>query len=75
MAFAVQLSKSSTKTITVRINYTTQDITAATAGGDYMAQSGTLTFEPGIKQKLITIQVPIGDKVPEPDETFEILLE
>ncbi len=68
--FAVKLSKSSTKTITV--DYTTQDITA-TAGSDYIAQSGTLTFEPGIKQKLITIQV-IGDRVAEPDETFEILL-
>jgi uncharacterized repeat protein (TIGR03803 family) len=70
MKFIVKLSKISTKTITV--DYTTQDITA-TAGSDYIAQSGTLTFAPGIRQNAITIQVT-GDRVPEPDEAFEVLL-
>ena len=42
--FTVTLSKASTQTVTV--NYTTLD-GSATAGSDYVAQSGTLTFAPG----------------------------
>lgn len=38
------------------INYTTEDATA-TAGGDYVAISGTLTFQPGETSKTVTVMV------------------
>ncbi len=59
--FAVKLNKTSTETISV--DYTTQDISAM-AGTDYIAQTGTLTFGPGVTSNAITIQVT-GDRVPE----------
>ena len=45
----------------------------ATAGVDYTAVSGTLTFEPGQEPLYITVPV-IPDSLPEPDETFFLLL-
>jgi len=66
--FTVALSAASNETVTVR--YATVDETA-TAGSDYIAQSGTVTFTPGITLQSLTIQV-IGDTVIEPDETFYI---
>ena len=66
----VTLSAASGQTVTV--NYATQANTA-TAGADYFATSGTLTFAPGETQK--TIQVPIvGDGTAEPAETFRLVL-
>lgn len=50
--FTVTLSAASTQTITVA--YTTGDI-SATAGSDYLAASGTLTFAPGQTSKTITV--------------------
>lgn len=62
----VTLSQASAKSVTVQ--YTTRDGTA-TAGSDYTATSGTLTFAPG--QTIRTIDVAIsGDAVAEPDETL-----
>lgn len=70
MVFTVTLNKVFTKKVTVQ--YTTQN-GSATAGSDYMAKSGTLTFKPGsIKQ---TVAIPIiGNKTVEPNETFTIVL-
>jgi peptidoglycan/xylan/chitin deacetylase (PgdA/CDA1 family) len=66
----VRLSAPSGKTITV--GYTTSDGTA-TAGADYDATSGTLTFSPG--QTSRTVSVPVrGDALDEPDETFTVRL-
>lgn len=56
----------------VTVNYATQDGTA-TAGADYTATSGSLTFAPGELVK--TVSVPIlGDRVGETDETFHLRL-
>ncbi|HRI21375.1 MAG TPA: Calx-beta domain-containing protein, partial [Panacibacter sp.] len=66
----VKLNKKSNQAITV--NYTTQDVTA-TAGVDYTAQSGTLTFSPGEKKKIIAIVIE-GDRTVETDESFKVVL-
>lgn len=68
--FTVTLSKKSTQTVTV--NYTTQDGTA-TAGSDYIAQSGSISFLPGVRKQLVTIAM-LGDNMPESDEDFSIVL-
>jgi hypothetical protein len=70
MKFPVTLNKKSAQTVTV--NYTTQDGTAK-ADSDYVAQSGTVTFAPGIKRSVISIIIN-GDKIQEPDETFNVVL-
>jgi aryl-phospho-beta-D-glucosidase BglC (GH1 family) len=69
-AFTVSLFQSSSQTITV--SYATANGTA-TAGSDYVASSGTLTFAPGETQKTILIPI-IPDTIPEPDETFYVRL-
>ena len=75
MTFTVKLSQASTQT--VKVNYTTADnspsIGAATAGLDYVAASGTLTFAPGALTQTITVNV-VGDTLYEPDETFFVNL-
>ncbi|MBX7187704.1 MAG: hypothetical protein K1Y01_21360, partial [Vicinamibacteria bacterium] len=64
--FTVVLSATSIYTITV--DYATADGTA-TAGSDYTAVNGTLTFVPGAASK--TVSVPISpDATVEPDETL-----
>jgi hypothetical protein len=70
MNFTVTLSKTSSKTITV--NYKTQNGTA-TAGSDYVAKSGTLTFSSGTTKLTIGVSID-GDKVIEPNETFKVVL-
>jgi hypothetical protein len=57
---------------TVIVNYTTADGTA-TAGSDYVAASGSVTFNPGETAKSIKVQV-IGDSVDEANETFTVNL-
>ncbi|HUE72154.1 MAG TPA: FG-GAP-like repeat-containing protein, partial [Pirellulaceae bacterium] len=65
-------SLSAAYTQTVTANFHTADGTA-TAGSDYQAQSGSLTFAPGETSQTITMVVH-GDRIPEADETFSILL-
>src|SRR5439155_17168571 len=69
--FTVSLSNASSQTITV--TYATADGTATTADNDYVAASGTLTFNPGDTSKTITVTVN-GDTKFEPDETFTVKL-
>jgi hypothetical protein len=70
MTFTVTLLPASTETVTV--GYSTADGTA-TAGSDYTAVSGTLTFAPGVTVQ--TIAVPIsGDVATELDEMFFVNL-
>lgn len=57
---------------TVTVHYTTANGTAL-AGQDYVAQSGTLTFAPGVTQQNILVEV-IGDSVVEGNETFTVTL-
>jgi hypothetical protein len=68
--FTVTLSAISTQTVSVA--YTTGNGTA-TAGSDYQATSGALTFAPGQTSKTITVLVN-GDRLPEPNETFVVNL-
>lgn len=68
--FTVTLSAASSQTISV--TYATAN-GSATAGDDYQARSGTLVFAPGEISKTISIPI-IGDRLPEPNETFFINL-
>jgi aryl-phospho-beta-D-glucosidase BglC (GH1 family) len=68
--FTVTLSKAATGAVTV--NYATQNGTA-TAGSDYTAASGTLTFVAGETSKTVTVVVR-GDTAVEANETFRVLL-
>jgi hypothetical protein len=68
--FTVILSSPSGRSVTV--NFSTADGTA-TAGTDYVASSGTLTFNPGETTKTITVLVN-GDTVIEADKTFFVNL-
>ncbi|RRJ39734.1 autotransporter domain-containing protein [Xanthomonas vasicola pv. musacearum] len=66
--FTVSLSAASGQTVTV--NYGTADGTA-TAGSDYVARSGTLSFAPGVTTQNVAITVN-GDTAVEPNETFSV---
>src|SRR5262249_2087826 len=68
--FVVTLSKLSTETVSVA--YATAD-GSATAGSDYQAASGTLTFAPGETSTTITVLVN-SDRLPEPTEAFVVNL-
>jgi CSLREA domain-containing protein len=69
--FTVTLSNPSSSTVTV--HYATSDNTA-TAGEDYTAASGTLTFAPGETSMNIPITI-LADNVYEPEETFFVDLD
>ena len=68
--FTVTQSPASANVVTV--NFATADGTAF-AGSDYVATSGTLTFQPGETNKTISVAL-IPDAAPEPDETFTMTL-
>jgi len=68
--FTVTLSAASGLPVTV--NFATADGTA-TAGSDYIAATGDVTFAPGETSKTITVQT-IGDTTIEEDETFLVNL-
>src|SRR5207253_6738058 len=70
MYFTVWLSAPSTETVTVDF-YTTDG--TATAGSDYLATNGTLTFAPGEMSKVIWVEIQ-GDTVYEGDEDFYVVL-
>ncbi|MFM7128076.1 MAG: Calx-beta domain-containing protein, partial [bacterium] len=68
LTYTVNLSSASASTVTVQ--YATSDITA-TAGSDYLATSGTLSFAPGVT----SMQIPVvinGDTDVENDESFKL---
>jgi hypothetical protein len=68
--FGVTLAAQSGQVVTV--DFATADGTA-TAPADYAAQSGTLSFAPGVTARTIDVSV-VGDAVDEPDETFTVNL-
>ena len=70
LSFTVTLSQATTNPVTV--TYATADGTA-TAGQDYVARTGTLTFAPGETTKVITVKVT-GDTTIEGNETLKINL-
>jgi Calx-beta domain/FG-GAP-like repeat len=68
--FTVQLTNPTTQTVTV--NFATVNGTA-TAGIDYVALNGTLTFNPLETVKSVSVVIR-GDGNIEPDETFSLTL-
>jgi hypothetical protein len=68
--FTVTLSAASGQTVTV--NYGTAN-NSATAGSDYTATSGTLTFAPGVTTQTITVAIT-NDTLTEASETFFVNL-
>jgi hypothetical protein len=68
MVFTVSLSQASTRPVTVRWGMANG---TATAGRDYVATAGSLTFAPGQTRRTITALV-IGDRTAEADETFRV---
>jgi len=68
--FNITLSHTSNDTVTV--DYSTLDNTAQ-AGTDYVAQSDTVSFEPGQTHQTVGITV-LGDLNTEGNETFEVIL-
>ncbi|MBS7790189.1 cellulase family glycosylhydrolase [Roseococcus sp. SDR] len=70
MLFTVTLSRAATSAVSV--TWGTQNGTA-TAGSDYTAASGTLSFSAGQVSKTIAVTLR-GDAVVEADETFTLLL-
>ncbi len=68
--FTVSMSAASGQTVTV--DYATADVTA-TAGSDYVAASGQVSFQPGQTSQPVTVVVN-GDLLDEPDETFVVNL-
>ena len=64
------LSVASERTITV--DYATSD-DSASAGSDYTAGSGTITFAPGVTTQNVPIAI-ISDTTDEPDETIKVTL-
>jgi uncharacterized repeat protein (TIGR01451 family) len=68
--FTVSLSSASDKTVTV--SYATANGTAS-AGSDYVAAAGLLTFPPGMLSQPVNVPV-VGDFAFEPNETFTVNL-
>ena len=68
--FAVTLSRAVSGTVTV--DYATEDETA-TAGSDYTAASGRLTFAPGETEKTVRVAV-LDDLIDEGQEVFRLKL-
>lgn len=71
-AFSFTVSLSAPYDVPVTIGYSTTNGTA-TASSDYQASSGTLTIPAGQTSGTITVQA-IGDRLPEPNETFFVNL-
>jgi large repetitive protein len=70
LSLTVTLTASSAQQ--VKVNYATSN-GSASAGVDYQAASGTLTFAPGQTSQVIDITVS-GDALDEPDETVFVTL-
>jgi Ca2+-binding RTX toxin-like protein len=70
LVFTVTLDRAAAGPVTV--DYATRN-GAATAGSDFTAVSGRLTFAAGERSKTVTVQV-IGDALREATETFDLVL-
>jgi uncharacterized repeat protein (TIGR01451 family) len=58
--------------VPVSVSFATAD-GSATAGSDYIATNGTVTFAPGITNQTIAVAI-IGDLNYKPDETFSVTI-
>jgi hypothetical protein len=72
-AYIFTVTKSGVSSGSSTVEYATADGSAAATDGDYVHNSGTLTFQPTETMKTITVQVN-GDRRAEPDETFTVQL-
>ena len=70
ITFMLSLSAPSSQPVTV--NYTTADLTA-TAGLDYSASTGTITFAANVTTRTITVAT-VADVIDEDDESLRLLL-
>lgn len=70
MRFTVRMSKRATGPVSV--DWTTAD-GSAVAPADYIAASGTVVIPKGSTSRTLTVSIN-GDTVPEPDETYSVLL-
>ncbi len=68
--FAVTLSTFSSQEISVRYHTTNG---TATAGADFVATNGLLTFNPGTTTQFVTVRI-LGDVLSEANETFSVVL-
>ncbi len=64
----IPVNRSGDLSAVTTVNYTTVDGTA-TAGSDYVATTGTLTFSPGETTKMLQIPI-LDDNIYEPAESF-----
>ena len=71
--FTVSLSAASNSSVTADYSTANGTVNPATAGSDYTAKSGTLSFAAGETTKTVTVVV-VGDTLVEPDETFFVNL-
>ncbi|MCY4042837.1 MAG: hypothetical protein OXF45_03395, partial [Candidatus Dadabacteria bacterium] len=69
----VTLEPTSLNRVTVNYVASTESGQTATAGTDYVAASGVLTFNPGEREKRIDLQIT-DDSASERDETFSLTL-
>ncbi len=72
-AFGFTVSLSAASGLPVSLNWATADSTATVAHNDYVAGSGTLTFNPGQTSLPVSVTVN-GDATAESDETFVVKL-
>ena len=68
----ITVTLSSASVVTATVNYTSSDNTA-TAGSDYTAAGGTLTFTPGITSRTFTVPI-INDVTIEGNEVLSLTL-
>ena len=68
--FIVTLDQTASERVTV--DYETSD-DSATAGSDYEAAAGEITFDPGDISKMVQVRV-LGDSIDEGEETFTLTL-
>ena len=69
-AFTLTLTPASGRTVTV--DYATAD-GSATAGADYTAVAGIVTFPPGVTQRTVSVDV-LADLAPEGNDSFTLAL-
>jgi hypothetical protein len=70
--FVFTVTLAPARLVTVTVQFATANGTA-TAGGDYTAKSGTVTFNPGVTTQPLSVDVS-GDTTPEANETFTVTL-
>ncbi len=66
------ITNTTPSTLPITVNYSTTN-GSATAGSDFVASTGTVTFSPGVTTEMIRIPL-LDDAITEPTETFNVIL-